>query len=293
VDDRAAQRVEWACVALVVAAAAVAFYLVTRPSDHQPQVSVDLLPIADGARRIDTFVDCSKVNSLAYFTHNPCETFVLVRGSASGSGSAIALLRSEAATLRGDGWVHPTLRPVADYDDVSSAMAPLRDSWVAPGSNACAYVATARAGVLAEGKGFLCRRSHGPVDVLQRSAGSPNRRSALGTVALETDDPAGRLQREEAVSFDARETAAKRSSAGRGLLERKRSSARTRARFCAGGSACVGMAISAVVRAPAQEVLSGLALNESSCRMRHVPFGAPHGDGRRQLVDELERRSAT
>jgi len=153
VDGRTAHRVEWTCVALVVAAAAAAFYFVTRPSDHQPQVSVDLLPIADGARRVDTFVDCSKVNSLAYFTHNPCETFVLVRGSAS--GSAKALLRSESATLRGDGWVHPTLRPMADYDDVSSAMAPLQDSWVAPGSKVCAYIATARSGVRAEGKQFL------------------------------------------------------------------------------------------------------------------------------------------
>ena len=151
-DDRVVQRLEWGGLALAVAAAVVAFSFVTRSSDHQPRVSADLLPIAGGARSVDRFVDCSKVNSLAYFAHNPCETFVLVRGL--DSGSATVLLRSEAATLRDDGWVHPALRPEADYDDVSSGTAPLQDSWVAPGSKACAYVATAKAGVRAEGKGF-------------------------------------------------------------------------------------------------------------------------------------------
>jgi hypothetical protein len=152
VGGHTARRLEWACIALVVAAAAVAYYLATK-SPTQPRDAADLLPIADGAQRVDTFVDCSKVNSVAYFRDNPCETFVLVRGRAS--SSAMALLGSEVATLHRAGWVHPALRPEADYDDVSSAPAPRRDSWVAPDANACAYVATVRAGIRAEGKGFL------------------------------------------------------------------------------------------------------------------------------------------
>lgn len=127
-------------------------YLLLRPSSDQAQASADALPIVAHARRSAIYVDCSKVNSLAYFEHNPCETFVLLRSDRFGSQAA--LLAAESDRLRAAGWLHPKIAPPIDYN-VGDATASLDDSWFAPQHKACAYVATDQAAVAAEGRQLL------------------------------------------------------------------------------------------------------------------------------------------
>lgn len=148
-----ARRVQWAArvVILVLLVGGVVYLL--RPSAAQPQPRTSVLPVAADGDRTARFLDCSKVNSLAYFANNPCETFLLI--GASGSESVTELLRSQDAALLAAGWRHPILRPAADYDDTYSLKAPLAQSWFAPHSRACAYVTTVRSGIAAEGKRFL------------------------------------------------------------------------------------------------------------------------------------------
>jgi hypothetical protein len=123
-----------------------------RGRSDQAQVSADMFPIVEGARESAVFVDCSKVNALAYFPHNPCDTFVLLRSDQFASQQVF--LAAEASRLRAAGWRHPRIAPPIDYD-VGDAAAPLDQSWFAPGHCVCAYVATAAAAVAAEGQGLL------------------------------------------------------------------------------------------------------------------------------------------
>lgn len=139
-----------AVLLLLVAGIGVGTYLALR--SEQAEVGAGVLPLVPGGRAVLTFVDCSKVNSLAYFAHNPCETFVLVRGQHF--RSATGLLSAEAATLRAAGWRHPGIEPPIDYD-VGDAMAPLQDSWYSPDGRACAYIATDHAAVAAEGRELI------------------------------------------------------------------------------------------------------------------------------------------
>jgi hypothetical protein len=115
-------------------------------------VGAGVLPIVADANQSAVYVDCSKVNSLAYFPQNPCQTFVLIRSQRFASSSS--LLDAETARLRVAGWRHPTLPPPIDYD-VGNATAPVVDSWLAPEHHACAYIATDHAAVTAEGKELI------------------------------------------------------------------------------------------------------------------------------------------
>jgi hypothetical protein len=135
-----------ALLGAAVAAAAVLTYTLSRTSG-QAQVSADSLPVVAGAHRVAAFTDCSKVNSLAYFEDNPCETFVLLRGGQFTTQAAF--LAAEARQLVASGWQHPTIAPPIDYN-VGGAMAAVENSWFAPKHAACGYVATDQAAVAAE-----------------------------------------------------------------------------------------------------------------------------------------------
>jgi hypothetical protein len=116
------------------------------------EVSAGVLPVVAGADQVSAFTDCSKVNSLAYFANNPCETFVLLRDDRFATQAAF--LAAEQHRLTAAGWRHPTIAPPIDYN-TGEAMAPIAASWVAPKHAACAYVATDRAAVTAEGSELL------------------------------------------------------------------------------------------------------------------------------------------
>jgi hypothetical protein len=134
-------------IAIVAGGAAVA-YAVTRSSD-QPEVSAEVLPVVSPAHETNVYVDCSKINSVAYFPDNPCQTFLLVQSDHFGSASE--LLTAESRQLSRSGWRHSSLQLV-DYDGVTGGMATLSQSWVSPDHRACAYVTTDRVGVAAEGR---------------------------------------------------------------------------------------------------------------------------------------------
>jgi hypothetical protein len=130
--------------AAVVAGAAVA-YAVTRSG--QPEVGAGALPTIRTVTRAASFVDCSKTNSLAYFSDNPCETFVLLRSNRF--SSAAELLAAETRRLSSAGWRHSAPQEV-DYDGGADGLAARDESWVSPDRQACAYITTVRRGVAAE-----------------------------------------------------------------------------------------------------------------------------------------------
>jgi hypothetical protein len=127
---------------------AVSAYVVTR-SSGQPQVSADVLPVVASAAQTAVYVDCSKIDAVAFDPHNPCQTFVLPHSDHF--TSAAAFLDAEARQLRAVGWGHPRIAPPVDYDG-GGEMANLGDSWFAPGHKACLYLATVQAGVAAEAR---------------------------------------------------------------------------------------------------------------------------------------------
>jgi len=138
-------------VCLVLGGLAFGLHALLHTSD-QAEVNAGALPIVDGAQQLATFTNCSRVNSLAYFAHNPCETFELLLDPRYGSQSA--LLNAEDHRLLAAGWLHPRIEPAVDYD-VGTAMAPIADSWYSPDHKVCAYIATDRSGVAAERQGFF------------------------------------------------------------------------------------------------------------------------------------------
>jgi hypothetical protein len=112
-------------------------------------VDAGALPVVVTGHQATVYVDCSKVNGVAYFPDNPCETFVLLKSSHFGSAAAFWV--AETRQLRLSGWRHSAPQLV-DYNGAYGGMANLRDSWVAPSHRACAYVTTDRKGVAAEAK---------------------------------------------------------------------------------------------------------------------------------------------
>lgn len=141
----------WACGALVVVAGVgIAIYLAVRPP-AQARVSVDALPVVRGAHVMASYLDCSKISSVAYFADNPCETFVLLAGDHFRSDTA--LLSAQTRRMGAVGWRNSAPQPT-DFDG-AGPMASVNASWAAPGDRACAYLATARDGAAAEAKGLF------------------------------------------------------------------------------------------------------------------------------------------
>jgi hypothetical protein len=132
-------------VPIALVGGAVAYFL-TRPPG-QPQVSADVLPVVAAAHRAAAYTDCSKVNSVACLSDNPCQTFVLLESNRF--SSAEAFLAAETRSIIAAGWHHSAPQPV-DYDGGAGGMAMPSESWVAPVHQACAYIATAGIGVAAE-----------------------------------------------------------------------------------------------------------------------------------------------
>jgi hypothetical protein len=162
-------------VGLILVAAAAAAVLLTRGRD-QAQVSADALPMVATTHEADIYVDCSKINGVAYFPDNPCETFVLLESQHF--GSAEEFWTAETRQLRVSGWHHSSPQLV-DYDGQAAGMASPSESWVAPTQRACAYVTTVQKGVAAEKREIFPRDPndipHGVYDLYQRaSAARPN-----------------------------------------------------------------------------------------------------------------------
>jgi hypothetical protein len=141
---------------IVLLAVGTAIYLLTRSSD-QPQVGADVLPVIAKAQRAAAYTDCSRVNSVAYFPGNPCQTFVLIESTRF--RSAAAFLAAETRQMIASGWHHSAPQPV-DYDGAYGNMASATQSWAARDHRACAYVASVRAGVSAETPEIFPRRSY-------------------------------------------------------------------------------------------------------------------------------------
>jgi hypothetical protein len=134
-------------VVVVVAGAAIAYLIISSPK--QPEVNADVLPVVPTAREAAGYVDCSKINSVAYFADNPCQTFVLV--TSDEFRSAMELLDAEVRHLGVVGWRHSDAQPVDD-DGATGGMATVSQSWVAPDRRACAYVTTDAMGVAEEAR---------------------------------------------------------------------------------------------------------------------------------------------
>jgi hypothetical protein len=146
-------RIVLAASALLVAVAALVIYLATRPPD-QKSLQASVLPLAAQAKVGTSFMDCSKVNGLAYFDHWPCQTFVLVHSSHF--GTAQALDSAEQARLGAAGWHYSARGPIpVDYDALGSANVPSSASWTGPGNSACAVILTDTAGAALEAEAIL------------------------------------------------------------------------------------------------------------------------------------------
>lgn len=143
-SDKGARICGRACVVALLAVAGVVVYLLVRRDHEQPELPATVVPIARGAKRSRTYVDCTKVSTLAYFADNPCETFVLIHGSAE--ESARSLLTAESETLATHGWRHPALRPLVDYDHYDR-LAPKSEAWFSRDPRACVYVTIAKVAV--------------------------------------------------------------------------------------------------------------------------------------------------
>lgn len=116
-------------------------------------MAADALPIVLTAHRTHIYVDCSRVDSVAYFNDNPCQTFELV--SSDRFGSAEEFWAAETRRMRDAGW-HHSAPQVVDYDSSDNGMASRADSWVVRGHRtACAYVVTDREGMAAEAKALF------------------------------------------------------------------------------------------------------------------------------------------
>jgi hypothetical protein len=172
------RKTGWTLATIIAAAAVgVAVYFAVRPP-AQPRVGVGVLPLVHGARVPDSYLDCSKISSVAYFADNPCETFVLLVGDHF--RYATGLLSAQTGRMSAAGWRNSAPQPV-DFDGVGS-MASVNDRWAAPGDRACAYVATVRDGVAAEVKGLFpydpYNQPHGVLD-FYRNASAAQHSAAL------------------------------------------------------------------------------------------------------------------
>lgn len=136
---------------LLVIVGAIVVYLETRPPG-QGRVSASVLPVAAGAHVDSTYTDCSKVNSVTYDPREPCQTFVLVRGT--GFESLRALYDAQLARLRDVGWRVAPARLLVD-NHTGLVYAPRAGSWAAPRHQACAVVLTASDAIAAERKALF------------------------------------------------------------------------------------------------------------------------------------------
>ena len=135
-------------IALILATSAAGAFAATRGS-RQRAVDVKALPVPAAVRASSVYRDCSKVDAVAYFQDNPCQTFVLL--TSEHSRSALAFWNAETRYIRGVGWRHSAAQLV-DYDGADSGLATRGESWVSPDGRACAYIATLKTGVSAERK---------------------------------------------------------------------------------------------------------------------------------------------
>lgn len=143
------RRVRRAVVLLVVTSsvggAALAFAVPRGPA--QSEVAAQALPVVRFAHESDVYVDCSKINAVAYFSDNPCETFVLLTGERF--RSARRFWAAEVRQMRAAGWRHSAPQEV-DYDGEGGHLARVSESWVSRDHRKCAYVATLQQGLAAE-----------------------------------------------------------------------------------------------------------------------------------------------
>ncbi|MFZ0042096.1 MAG: hypothetical protein WAK93_12375 [Solirubrobacteraceae bacterium] len=137
--------------AVIVVLAGFVGYLFTR-APGQARVNPNLLPTTSSAHRAAAYLDCSKVNAVAYDPHNPCQTFLLLETSRFGSPALF--LEAEAGRLRAAGWRHAAEPIPADANN-GSGSGSLSESWVAPEHRACAYVTTVRRGLATEAQGLF------------------------------------------------------------------------------------------------------------------------------------------
>jgi hypothetical protein len=134
-------------VALIVIGGAAITFAVTRGSG-QPEVDADVLPVLATGKKADVYVDCSKIDAVAYFEDNPCQTFVLLQSSHF--RSATEFWSAETRQMKRSGW-HNSAPQVADFDG-GGGLVSLSESWVSRDHRACAYVTTDRRGTAAEAK---------------------------------------------------------------------------------------------------------------------------------------------
>ena len=118
----------------------------------QARVSTGLLPVVTTAHETTSYVDCSKVGSVHYDDHQPCQTFVLLHSSHF--GSVEIFLNAEQGQLRRAGWRHPRAPLLVD-SDAGNHTASTGESWAAPNHKGCAFITTGAAGVSAEAKEIL------------------------------------------------------------------------------------------------------------------------------------------
>jgi hypothetical protein len=142
-------RVHWIVLASLVPVAAGALVFIENRAPGQREVDVGVLAITSAARIATSFVDCTKVNTVSYEAHQPCQDFVLLVDRRA--GSLQAFYRSEEARLLGAGWRQTTRRLLLD-NDTGTAPAPGGATWAAPRHRACADVITDAAGLAAERK---------------------------------------------------------------------------------------------------------------------------------------------
>lgn len=177
-------------VGLILVAGAALALTVTRGSD-QAQVDADVLPAASGTYEAAVYVDCSKVNGVAYFSDNPCETFVLLESRHA--GTAGRLRDAEVRRLRIADWRHSSPQLV-DYDSVAGGTASLSQSWVSPDGRDCAYIAGVLEGLTAERREIFPREPadipRGVYDFYQRATRAQPSRSLW--VRLRPANPGGR-----------------------------------------------------------------------------------------------------
>ena len=83
----------WLSVAAGIAAVAAGVAYASSRGSEQPRVAARVLPLATGVFHTAVYLDCSKINSVAYDPHNPCQTFMLVKSNQS--VSQLALLSAE------------------------------------------------------------------------------------------------------------------------------------------------------------------------------------------------------
>ena len=145
-DTRRVRRAVVLLVIASVAGGAAAVFAAMRGAG-QPQVAARALPIVRSAHESDVYVDCSKINDVAYFADNPCETFVLL--ASEHFRSAERFWAAEVRRMDAAGWRHSAPQ-VVDYDGEAGHLARLSESWVSPDHHACAYVATLPRGLAAE-----------------------------------------------------------------------------------------------------------------------------------------------